>query len=105
MYSVMNNTKWLELQSVMIKLKDHSPKWRVNNLENDYTSNWDGEWHYHFSDGGFKGIKWVELEVDTEFQREKVYGALKIINLPGCLTENGFKVFGYVNHSEAVNYI
>jgi len=34
-----------------------------------------------------------------------VYGALKIINLPGCLTENGFKVFGYVNHSEDVNYI
>ena len=105
MYSVMNDTKWLELQAGMINLEVCSPQFRVSNIENDYISNWDGEWYYHFSDGGFKDIKWVELKIVSELQMKEVHKVLKAINLPGCLTENGFKIFGYVNNGQAVNYI
>lgn len=29
-------------------------------MDNDYVSDWDMEWHYHFTEGGFKDIEWVE---------------------------------------------
>jgi len=96
----MNDTKWLELQGAMLNMEFEPPKWRVSNIKNGYISNWDGELHYHFSEGGFKELKWVEIRIDNEEQRVEV---LKFINLPSSETEHGFNVFGYVNKGEVVN--
>lgn len=105
MYSVMNDTKWLELQAAMLNMEFESPKWRVSNIKNDYISNWDGGWYYHFSEGGFKDLKWVEIRIDNEKQRIKVLKLIQAINLPGSETEQGFKILGYVNKCEFVNYL
>lgn len=81
MLPVMNNAKWKEIQEAMYGLQ-HKPQWRTQSLKNGYISNWDSEWFYHFSEGGFDDIEWVEIK-----------------------TENGFKVFGYVREGELVDYL
>ncbi|MDH3377749.1 MAG: hypothetical protein OEQ39_12440 [Gammaproteobacteria bacterium] len=101
----MNNTKWNELQAAMIKLEADSPKWRTCCTTNGYISDWDNEWFYHFSEGGFDDIEWAELKIENEKHKELVYSILKKIHVPGHETENGFKVYGYIKSGEKVDYI
>ena len=65
MQPVLNNTKWRELQSSMYGLNSDSPMWRTRCITNGFISDWDGEWFYHFSKGGFTDIEWVELKIDS----------------------------------------
>ncbi|MEN3930581.1 DUF6678 family protein [Microvirga sp. W0021] len=101
----MNNTKWDELRLAMYNLTDLSPMWRTLDTEKDYLSPWDGEWFYHFRNGGYEFIKWVEIEVLTAQQEQAVLAQLKKIHVPGERTENGFRVFGYVETGTEVNYL
>ncbi len=101
----MNNTKWRELQSAMYEIDGHSPKWRTKCIDSDYVSEWDGEWFYHFSEGGFKDIEWVEIQIENDLQSAVVKEILQHIHLPGVTTENGFKVFGYIKNGLAVDFI
>ena len=105
MHSVMNNTKWRELQMAMINLQEKKPYWRTRCITNGYVSNWDGDWHYHFSEGGFKDIEWVELKVKNEEQKGSVLSVLKSINLPGEVTDIGFMLYGYIDEGDVVDYI
>ena len=105
MISTMNDTKWNELQKAMINLNSLSPKWRTKRINNRYISSWDSEWYYHFSEGGFKDIEWVELQINNEEQNNKVLSKLKTIHLPGIKTKLGYKVFGYVEKGSCVDYI
>lgn len=105
MLSVMNNTKWEELCSEMYELKASSPQWRTKDLTTGYLSPWDGDWFYHFREGGFDSIEWVELKIDSTAQYEIVLGILKQINLPGSKSESGFKIYGYVPMSQYVECI
>ncbi len=100
----MNNTKWKEIQKAMYELQE-SPQWRTRCLTNGYITNWDGEWRYHFSEGGFKDIEWVEIKTENDVQFELVFSLLKSIHVPGIKIENGFKVYGYVNEGQSVDYL
>lgn len=101
---VMNNTKWKEIQEAMYGLQQ-KPQWRTRCVTNGYISNWDGEWFYHFSEGGFKDIEWVEIKVENNEQFELVSSSLKSIHVPGEKIENGFKVYGYIRDGESVEYL
>ncbi len=100
----MNNTKWKEIQEAMYELQE-SPLWRTCCVTNGYVSSWDGEWFYHFSEGGFKDIEWVEIKAENEKQSDLVLSSLKSIHVPGIKTENGFRVYGYVSEGESVEYL
>ncbi|QDT81811.1 hypothetical protein CA11_54080 [Gimesia maris] len=105
MQPVMNNTRWRELQTAMIELKSVQTLWRTRCLENGFISAWDGEWFYHFSQGGYTDIEWVEIKVEGESEREIVLSRLKKIHVPGEVTEHGFKVFGYIPAGQTVDYL
>ena len=100
----MNDTKWKEIQEAMYRLQK-SPQWRARYVSNGYISSWDGEWFYHFSDGRFNNIEWVEIEAKNDEQSETVLSLLKSIHVPGIKTENGFKVFGHVPEGYSVDYL
>lgn len=105
MYPAMNDTKWDEIRFAMHDLDELSPRWRTLDLKNGYLSDWDGEWFHHFRAGGYKYIEWLEIAVKSEAQAEAVLNALVRIHVPGEITENGFKVLGYVVERGTVNYI
>jgi len=105
MQPVLNNTKWRELQSAMYGLNSDSPKWRTRCITNGYISDWDGEWFYHFSEGGFTDIEWVELKIDSEEQRKLVLPILQAIHLPGEITEAGYKIYGYIKEGFSVDFL
>ena len=100
----MNNTKWKELQESMYRLAS-SPQWRTKCIDNGYISVWDGEWYYHFSEGGFKDIEWVEIQVIDCEHKNLVLRELKLIHVPGIETEFGFRIYGFVKEGEYVNYL
>ena len=104
MIAVMNNTKWDEIRLAMSSLGDLHPKWRTRDIETVYVSEWDGDWFYHFRDGGYNCIEWVEIRVSSAEQDSAVRAALKTIRVPGELTEKGFRVLGYVKPGELVQY-
>ena len=52
MQPLMNDTKWNELRLAMYDLDAQSPRRRTKNLESWYICRWDGEWFYHFGEGG-----------------------------------------------------
>lgn len=105
MHPVMNKTKWDEIRLEMYSLGDLSPKWRTKNLETQYTSNWDGEWFYHFRQGGYKYIEWLEIQVESPAQNEAVLQLLRRAHVPGRAIAGGYVVYGYVPEGTATDYI
>lgn len=105
-FSVANDTKWGELRSAMLDL-DHSdqPDFRCKSLESGVLSRWDGEWYYHWQQGGWEWMEWAELSVKTARQRDLVRIILKRIRFAGEETAEGFRIFGYVRNGEPANYI
>lgn len=101
---IMNNTKWDELRSAMYEL-DPSPKWRTCDLENGYVCRWDGEWFYHFNEGGYEKIDWCEIRIDSDEQEKEVLAILRRIHVPGERSENGFRIFGYSPPDRAAEYL
>jgi hypothetical protein len=102
---VMNNTKWNELRLAMYSLENLTPQWRTKDVETGYIPRWDGEWFYHFRDGGYECIEWVEIKVTTPEQNVAVLASLRTIHVPGEKTEEGYRVFGYVAPGKQVDYI
>lgn len=100
----MNNTKWKEIHKAMYELQE-SPKWRTKCVTNGYISCWDGEWFYHFSEGGFEDIEWVEIKTEDKEQSDRVLSILKSIHVPSIKTEHGFKVYGYIIEGASVDYL
>ena len=105
MHPVLNNTKWDEIRLAMYGLGPLSPKWRTRDRETGYVSEWDGEWFYHFRAGGYESIEWVDIRIDSPAQEEAVRSELKKIHVPGCKTEEGFRVFGYQAAGVALQYL
>jgi hypothetical protein len=102
---VMNDTKWDELRLAMYELSSLSPKWRTRNLENSYICDWDGEWYYHFRNGGYETIEWVDIRVDNPEQRDAVRRELARVHVPGEETAHGFRVYGHVLEGQTIDYI
>jgi len=103
MNPVMNNTKWEELRTAMLALPD-APQWRSRIVGTGYESGWDGEWFYHFRDGGYSDLEWVEVKVSSPAQEEAVLAALRAIHLPGHRTGDGFKIYGYLKPGQSMDY-
>jgi Family of unknown function (DUF6678) len=104
MNPVMNDTKWDELRIAMYELGELCPSWRTMDLSG-YVSPWDREWYYHFRDGGYGSIEWLEIRVTTTKEDAAVEAALHEIGVPGHRVEHGFRVYGYARAGAAVNYI
>lgn len=95
-YSACNDTKWLELRALVLSFSaSNRPKFRSKCITNGYTSKWDGEWFYHFVDGGFKDIEWFELKFEPADCWEMLRGILEI-GLVGEVRDNVLRVYGYV---------
>jgi hypothetical protein len=101
----MNDTKWDELRFAMYGLGEGSPRWRTRTVGSGYVCPWDGEWFYHFRIGGYADTEWVEIEVTSAKQKSDVLAALRRIHVPGVETEHGFKVFGYLESGERLDYL
>lgn len=101
----MNNTKWDELRLAMVQLGALKPQWRTRATGSGHLSGWDGEWFYHFREGGYETIEWVEIKVTSPEQRAGVLAALQLIHVPGEETPQGFQVFGHVPDGVAVAYV
>ncbi|WP_246617983.1 DUF6678 family protein [Rhizobium populisoli] len=100
--SVMNNTKWDEVRLAMYAL-DPSPTWSTL-VMNGHSYGSDGEWFYHFRDGGYEDIIHVDIHVATSQQRELVQSALKKIHVPGEETADGSRVFGFIERGQFIHY-
>lgn len=105
MFPVMNSTKWEELRLGMFALKTFSPKWRTRDVESGYLSDWDGEWFYHFREGGYDTIEWLEIQTASPQQEAAVAAILQQIHVPGERNRDGFKVYGYVPQGIPTNYL
>ena len=103
--SCMNNTKWDELRLAMYGLGEGAPQWRTKDVENDHLCDWQGEWFYHFREGGYDTIYWVEIRTESDEQKQTVLSLLKEIHVPGEETETGFKVYGYIPSGKAIDYL
>lgn len=101
----MNDTKWDELRLAMDRLKQLSPRWRTLDVENGHLSDWDGEWFYHFRNGGYKSIQWVEIVTESAEQKRAVLGELVNVHVPGQCIETGFRILGYVEIGVATDYL
>lgn len=99
----MNDTKWNELRLAMYELKP-APKWRTKDIENGYLSEWDSEWYYHFRDGGYSTIEWVEIRITSPEQKECILEKLAKIHVPIESTSESIKVFGYIKTGQFVEY-
>ena len=104
MTPVMNNTKWDQLRLGMYNLGDLRPRWRTKDISG-YVCPWDGEWFYHFREGGYSTIEWVEIQVKSAEQEAAVLNLLRTIHLPGHRFDQGFRIYGYVRDGLAMDYI
>jgi hypothetical protein len=101
-HPVMNDTKWDELRLAMYSLGEHHPRWRTKDVSG-YLSPWDSEWYYHFREGGYATIEWVEICVNSPAQEVAVLSALRAVHVPGERLEHGFRVYGYATPGLALS--
>ena len=100
---VMNNTKWRELRAAMYSIESVTT-YRILRI-NGYYSDPDAEWYYHFQDGGYDDIQYVDIFATNPLHRQQIGLALKKIHLPAAETGDGFRVYGYVLPGQAVDYL
>ena len=95
LHPVLNNTKWDELRRALHDLPTKT-RFRIKTLGHSYVSNWDGEWFYHFHEGGYSDIEWAEINLTPE-EQSLVIRELAVKAIPYELSEYGLKVFGYID--------
>ena len=62
------------------------------------------EWFYHFRQGGYTSILYVDLIASDDDQRNAILTELKRIGLAGHQTDDGFRVYGYTTPGQSVGY-
>jgi hypothetical protein len=103
LHPVMNNTKWRELRGAMYAIES-ATTYRIMRI-NGYYSDPDAEWFYHFQEGGYDDIRYVDIFATDQLHRQQIGSALKKIHLPAEETGDGFRVYGYVLPGQAVDYL
>ena len=93
-FPLMNDTKWRELRSEMLKL-DPAPQYRTVDLHGGHVSGWDGEWFHHFHETDYAWIERCELACPDDAQRNAVRDALARVGVPAEEIDAGFVVFGH----------
>jgi hypothetical protein len=81
-----------------------APRWSTL-CQNGYRSAPDREWHYHFRDGGYDDIVYVDIFADDREHRERIRTAIKRIHVPGEETDDGFRVYGYAERGQTLDYL
>jgi hypothetical protein len=99
----MNNTKWEEIRLAMCEYPK-TVMWRIKNINNAFISAWDGEWYYHFQEGGYDTIEWLEVKFDNELMKKDIVSILQKIHVAGEVLKDSIKVYGYVN-DKYIDYI
>jgi len=100
---VMSDTKWDELRLAMYELEP-TPSWRTKCWENGHVSEWDKEWFYHFSVGGYELMEWVEIRIESKEQKHKVLSELARVHVPTEEISEGFRVYGYIKLGQSIQY-
>lgn len=103
LYSCMNNTKWNEIRMAMVSIES-SPLWKITFL-NGYESAVDGEWFYHFCEGGYLDIKYLDIMTNSVEQHTMVGTILLAIHLPGVEVSTGYRIWGYADSVSYVDYL
>jgi len=103
MYSCMNNTKWNEIRQAMISMAS-PPLWKITFLDG-YESAVDGEWFYHFSEGGYLDIQYLDILTNSVEQHVMVGTILRAINTPGMETSTGYRILGYADPVSNADYL
>lgn len=102
---VMNDTKWNELRLAMDAMGDDSPHWWSLST-NGYRYGPEGDWVHHFRAGDdYRNIVHIDLHARNPAHRDALRTELRKIKLPGIETERGFRIFGYVEPGQFVDYI
>lgn len=104
MHPVMNDTKWDEVRLAMYDLEQVS-RWRTRDRHSGYVSDWDADWSYHFRNGGYDSIEWVEIRPAAPGQLPEILDALRRIGVPGRATDEAVTVFGYVKQGATVDWL
>lgn len=103
LYSCMNNTKWDQIRVAMVSMES-SPLWKIIFL-NGNESAVDGEWFYHFSEGGYLDIQYLDILTNSVEQHATVGTILRAIHLPGMETSTGYRILGYADSVSYVDYL
>ena len=104
--SVANDTKWRELRRAILELEnDQRPRFRCMNVETGRFGPWDAEWFYHWMQGGWDWMEWVDLQVRTPQHRDIIRSIIRHIRFAGEETTEGFRLYGYVRAGQVVDYI
>lgn len=103
LYSCMNNTKWDKIRVAMVSMES-SPLWKITFL-NGNESAVDGEWFYHFSEGGYLDIQYLDILTNSVEQHATVGTILRAIHLPGMETSTGYRILGYADSVSYVDYL
>lgn len=103
LHPAMNNTKWNEVRSEMLKLQ-LPPAWTTVAI-NGFRSQPDRDWHYHLKAGGYEDILELHILVENATRREEIRTALKKVHVPGEETPEGFRVFGYLSDGQTADYL
>ena len=103
--SVTNQTKWREVRDAMYGLGPDHPLFQRKELGERDPWEWDGEWYYHFRLPDYRSMEWVDIRAESPRQRELIRERLRPIHVPGEETETGFRVYGWVKPSQAVDWI
>lgn len=103
LYSCMNNTKWNEIRLAMFNIA-LPPLWKTTSL-NGPESAVDDEWFYHFSEGGYSNIQYLDVLTNSVEQHALVGAILRAIHLPGMETSTGYRILGYADSANNVDYL
>jgi hypothetical protein len=102
--SIMNDTKWNEIRKAMLWCTT-SFFWRTIDVATGYISEWDGEWFYHFSIGGYESTEYLEISFHNDREKMELLQLLRKIHVPGKIKEHSIFVFGCIEISEAIDYL
>lgn len=100
---LLNDTRWRELRLAMLEL-EHPPQW-VSTAIGGYRYGPDREWFYHFQQRGYSDLLHVDIIADDHVHRQAIRAAILPIHLPGAETEKGFRIFGYAQPGQFVDFI
>lgn len=102
--SVMNNTKWRELQTAMAGVRPAQPQYVVKDLQSTKPTR-ERDWTYHL--GLYKSIEWVDIDPVYRERRgallpdlehdmtEQVIGLLRERSIPYELGPEYIRIYGY----------
>lgn len=109
--SVMNDTKWAKLQTLMLELEDSRPPFRVRCLGDkgewllDQRESWDYDWNYHLP--AYIAIEWLDIDPAKSQRDGRLVGnkktehnatiidLLKMNHIPFSIEGDSIRVWGY----------